>query len=67
MTRGQQSRDLRATEGRHAAKQGEANKHTAGTRRRAKLGPLIFFITLTGTLVFFWWLLIAAHGVPVSH
>lgn len=67
MTREQPSRDLRAHEERLAAKPGEESKHAAGTGRRAKLGPLVFFITLAGTLVFFWWLLIAAHGVPISH
>lgn len=67
MTGNQSSRDLRALEERPAAKPGEENKCAAGTGRRAKLGPLVFFITLAGTLVFFWWLLIAAHGVPISH
>jgi hypothetical protein len=29
--------------------------------------PILFWATLVGILVFFWWLLIYSHGVEVHH
>lgn len=29
--------------------------------------PILFWATLAGILVFFWWLLIYSHGVEVHH
>ncbi len=38
-----------------------------GERRRSVIGPAVFLVTLLASLVFFWWLLIYDHGVPVAH
>jgi len=29
--------------------------------------PMLFWATLAGILVFFWWLLIYSHGVEIHH
>lgn len=43
----------------------QAPKAPAGERPRpARLGPAVFVATLAAVLVFFWWFLIAPHGVP---
>jgi hypothetical protein len=36
-------------------------------RKRNVIGPAVFLVTLLASLVFFWWLLIYDHGVPVAH
>ena len=35
--------------------------------KRNVIGPAVFLITLLASLVFFWWLLIYDHGVPMAH
>ena len=30
-------------------------------------GPLLFYATLIGVLVFFWWMVIYDHGVSSTH
>ena len=36
-------------------------------RRHNIVGLTVFLVTLLASLVFFWWLLIYDHGVPVTH
>ena len=37
------------------------------TNDSATWGPLLFYGTLIGVLVFFWWMVIYDHGVSSTH
>jgi len=38
-----------------------------GRMKSETLGKTVFYLTLAGVLVFFWWLLIYDHGVVAVH